>query len=145
MAKVAQHTRALFSVIVGGTGIPIDQFAFQGVIDEDREFTRGGGDRLGFVEACGQTAIERAKRVDVRPRVIAAMRRIAAARLADGWVRELISRPPVILLRGASVSQDVKCWSVGQRLMSVPISETSLRAVSAAIPSICVRSTPPVS
>ena len=54
---------------------------------------------------------------------------MAAARLADGWVRELRSRPPEILFFGASVSQDVKCFSVGHRVMSVPISEMSLSAV----------------
>ena len=56
------------------------------------------------------------------------MRRIAAARFADGWVRELISRPPVILFLGARVSHEVKCFSVGQRVMSVPISAISLSA-----------------
>ena len=38
-----------------------------------------------------------------------------AARLADGGVRELSRRPPEILLRGARVSQEVKCLSVGHR------------------------------
>ena len=38
-------------------------------------------------------------------------------------MRELSSRPPEILLFGASVSHDVKCFSVGHRDMSVPISE----------------------
>ncbi len=49
------------------------------------------------------------------------MRRMAAARFADGCVRELSRRPPEILFLGARVSQDVKCFSVGQRLISVPI------------------------
>ena len=57
------------------------------------------------------------------------MRRIAAARLADGWVRELSSRPPEILFWGASVSHEVKCFSVGQRVMSVPISAINFSAV----------------
>ena len=35
------------------------------------------------------------------------------------------SRPPEILLWGARVSHDVKCFSVRQRLMSMPISESS--------------------
>lgn len=73
------------------------------------------------------------------------MRRMAAARFADGCVRELSRGPPEILFLGARVSQEVKCFSVAQRLMSVPISESSLRAVYGAMPSICVRSTPPVS
>ena len=49
---------------------------------------------------------------------------MTAARLAEGGVRELSRRPPEILLLGASVSQEVKCFSVGQRRMSVPISAT---------------------
>ena len=43
------------------------------------------------------------------------MRRIAAARFADGCVRELRSRPPEILFLGARVSHDVKCLSVAHR------------------------------
>jgi len=39
---------------------------------------------------------------------------MAAARLADGCVRLLRRRPPEIVLWGASVSQDVKCFSVGE-------------------------------
>ena len=60
---------------------------------------------------------------------MAVMRKMAAARLADGCVRELRRRPPEILFLGARVSQEVKCFSVAQRRMSVPISETSFRAV----------------
>ncbi len=63
------------------------------------------------------------------PTDIAHMRSMAAARLAEGWVFELMSLPPVILFLGASVSQDVKCFSLGQQVMSVPISEISRKAV----------------
>ena len=73
------------------------------------------------------------------------MRKITAARLADGSVRELSRRPPETLFLGASVSHEVKCFSVAQRRMSVPISAISFSAVYGAMPSICVRSTPPVS
>ena len=44
-------------------------------------------------------------------------------------MRELSRRPPEILFLGARVSQEVKCFSVGHRAMSVPISATNLRAV----------------
>ena len=44
-------------------------------------------------------------------------------------VWELSRRPPEILFLGASVSQDVKCFSVGHRLMSVPISAISFSAL----------------
>ena len=54
---------------------------------------------------------------------------MAAARLAEGWVRELRTRPPETLFLGAKVSQDVKWPSVAQRDMSVPISEISRKAL----------------
>jgi len=60
---------------------------------------------------------------------MAATRSTAAALLADGRVHELSSRPPEILLSGASVSHEAKWPSLGQRDMSVPISEINRRAV----------------
>src|SRR5713101_6514672 len=62
--------------------------------------------------------------VSVRPTETAAKRRSVAARFVDRRVRELSTLPPEILLPGASVSHDVKCFAVGQRVMSVPHSET---------------------
>ena len=50
--------------------------------------------------------------------------------------------PPDILLPGANVSQEVKCFSVGHRLMSMPHSPTSFKAVYALNPSIWLRSAP---
>jgi hypothetical protein len=49
------------------------------------------------------------------------------------------------LFLGASVSHEVKCFAVAHRPMSVPISAISFSALYGAMPSICVRSTPPVS
>ena len=43
---------------------------------------------------------------------------------------------------GARVSQDVKCFTLGHRVMSVPISAMSRRAVYGPMESICVRSAP---
>ena len=81
----------------------------------------------------------------MRVRLIAQRRRTAAARLAEGGVLELSSRPPEILLLGAKVSQEVKCWAVRQRLMSVPISATSCSAACGPMASIWLKSAPPVS
>src|SRR6266536_236095 len=67
--------------------------------------------------------------VPVRPRLRAERRKIPAARLAEGGVLALRSRPPEILLWGARVSQDVKCFSVGQRAISVPISASRRSAL----------------
>ena len=58
----------------------------------------------------------------------AAIRSSAVARFADRRVRELSTLPPDILLPGASVSHEVKCLAVRQRLMSVPHSATILSA-----------------
>ena len=44
-------------------------------------------------------------------------------------VRLLKRRPPDTLLCGAKVSHEVKCFSVGHRLISVPISERSRKSV----------------
>src|SRR6516164_3946158 len=43
---------------------------------------------------------------------------------------------PLSLLLGHSVSHDAKCFSVGQGLMLMPISEISPRAADSLIPSI---------
>jgi hypothetical protein len=47
--------------------------------------------------------------------LVAQRRKAATARLVDGGVRELRTRPPETLLLGASVSNEVKCRSVRQR------------------------------
>src|SRR4029453_17820163 len=56
----------------------------------------------------------------------AARRRAAAARLA--FFRGLLERtlPPLIRLLGATLSHAQKCFSLGQRLISRPISERIL-------------------
>ena len=53
-----------------------------------------------------------------------------------------MSLPPVILFFGARVSHEVKFPGVGQRLMSVPISAMSFKAVYGPMESIWVRSAP---
>src|ERR687888_2745552 len=67
--------------------------------------------------------------VCVWPTCIADNRKIAAARCAERRVLVFSILPPDILLPGAKVSQDVKCFSVGHRLMSMPHSPTSFKAV----------------
>src|SRR5215813_14049599 len=67
-------------------------------------------------------------------RELAARRRAAATRLAEGLVRPLIFLPPETLLPGARLSQEAKGFSVGHRVMSSPISATILRAVGASTP-----------
>lgn len=76
--------------------------------------------------------------------VEAAIRSAAAARLELARVLplRLSARPPVLLTPGQRVSQEVKCFSVGQRLMSRPISEITVRTVLASRPSTAVRSMP---
>jgi hypothetical protein len=78
-------------------------------------------------------------------RLIAQPCRMAAARLAEGRVLELSRRPPEIWLLGARVSQEVKCFSEGQRRISVPISAMSCNAACGPMLSIWLKSAPPVS
>ena len=72
------------------------------------------------------------------------MRSAVAARLELGRVRPLLlcDRPPVLFTLGQRVSQEVKCFSVGQQLMSNPISEITVRIVLASRPCTTVRSMP---
>ena len=65
----------------------------------------------------------------MRPSAMAAMRKMVAARLADGCVRLLSRRPPETRFWGASVSHEVKCFTVGHRVMSVPISDSRRSAL----------------
>src|SRR6059058_6048202 len=120
---------AVLGVVGGGPGVLVVQAVLERAVDEDRELAGGRGDGFGLADPVGQASIERAQRRLGASRFMAAMRKIAAARLAEGCVFELRSRPPEILLWGARVSQDVKCFSVGQRLMSVPISPSKRRAL----------------
>src|SRR5262245_48251229 len=62
--------------------------------------------------------------------------------VAEGLVRLLRRLPPETLLPGTKPSQEPKCFSVGQRLMSSPTSPMTVRAVFASMLSIWVRSTP---
>jgi hypothetical protein len=45
------------------------------------------------------------------------MRRILAARFAEGWVRVRRSFPPEIWFSGLTVSHEAKCFSEGHRLI----------------------------
>ena len=65
-------------------------------------------------------------------------------RLADGKLTPLADfrLPADSRLSGQRASQLAKCFSVGQRVMSVPISLISFNGVRLSMPSICVRSTP---
>ena len=60
----------------------------------------------------------------VFPTPMAAIRKREVARLDERLVFELSTLPPELLLPGASVSQDVKCLTVGHRVLSVPHSAT---------------------
>lgn len=99
--------------------------------------------------ACPARAAIRRKKapsaVLVLPIVTAAIRSRAVTRIEKRRVRVLRTLPPEILFPGARVSQDVKCWTAGQRLVSVPHAATIRSAEKGLRPFICVRSTPPVS
>jgi hypothetical protein len=135
---------ALMLVIGAGAGIVVDQLSLEGAVDQRRQFARGRGDRLRLANPRRQTAVERAEGgLGATQRIggHAQDRGRAIGGRGGPRAQELAAE---ILLFGASVSHDVKCWAVGQRRISVPISGISFKAVSGAMPSIWVKSTPPV-
>ena len=62
MAEPAEHPRPLLYIVGGGAGIAVPELAFEGPIDEDREFASRGGDGLRFTDPRGQTTIKGAER-----------------------------------------------------------------------------------
>src|SRR6185503_6012747 len=72
----------------------------------------------------------------------AAKRRAVAARLMTLRVDRLRIRPPLILWFGHIPSQELKAFWLRQRLMSKPISETTVNAVSTRKPEVSHRSIP---
>jgi hypothetical protein len=65
------------------------------------------------------------------------------ARLTTCRVPRLSTLPPLLRLSGHKPSQEAKCFSVFQRRMSTPTSETMVCAFCTSMPSIRVRSTHP--
>src|SRR6202007_2844622 len=82
------------------------------------------------------------KGVLVLPRIIAARRKVVAARLTTLRVRELSSRCPLILLLGLNPSQETKALSLRHFAMLVPISLIRVKIARTFNPGIVVRSTP---
>src|SRR5919109_1168160 len=70
-----------------------------------------------------------------RCNVRAARRNALAARFAPGRVAADFSFPPDLFGLGATPSQAPNAFSLGQRLMSVPTSLSTVSAVLASIPS----------
>jgi len=96
-------------VVLGRGGFVVGHFVFEHAVDKNGELASSRRNGFGLVRASGQPAVERPKRmISLRWRVMAAIRKILAARFVEGCVRELRSFPPEILLFGASVSQEVK-------------------------------------
>ena len=73
-----------------------------------------------------------------RCRFFAASRNACAARFTPGRVALDFSFPPDFFGFGARPSQLPKCFSLGHRCMSVPVSLKTTRAVRSSIPSIAV-------
>jgi hypothetical protein len=79
----------------------------------------------------------------LRSRAEAASRSAVEARLITCRVPRLSTLPPLLRLSGHKPSQEAKCFSVFQRRMSTPTSETMVCAFCTSMPSIRVRSTHP--
>ena len=111
-------------------------------VDEAGELVGGGGDGLGGAEPGLQAAVEGA---EGGLAVVEGTGGQTRRRSRRGWPRvwsavELLAAGD--LVPGQRPSQEAKCFSVGQRLMSRPISATIVWTVRASMPSIRVRSTP---
>src|ERR1700682_3751915 len=78
----------------------------------------------------------------VLPRIIAARRKVVAARLTTLRVRELSTLCPLILLLGLRPSQETKAFWLRHFVMLVPISLTKVKIESTFNPGMLVRSTP---
>ena len=81
-------------------------------------------------------------KVSLRRAAMAAMRRACPTGLTA--FGDLPGRflPPLILVPGASASQEQKCWAEGKAEKSGPISEAITSAVPGPMVGIAVRSTP---
>ena len=58
LAKAAKGAGLLLGVVSGGSRIFVEEFAFEGTIDEDGEFACCGGDGLGLTDARGEAPVE---------------------------------------------------------------------------------------
>src|SRR6187401_1420854 len=78
----------------------------------------------------------------LRDKELAAMRNACVARFGLRFVFEFKTLPPERLVPGQRPSQEAKCFSVFQGLMSNPTSLASVSRVSAASPGMANRSMP---
>ena len=101
--QAANDALAMEGVARGRPGIVRDQTLFEHAVEQDGELASRGRDRVGLAHAVGQAAIKGPSTTLVRPRVMAARRRMPAARLAEGCVLAVRSRPAEILFWGPSV------------------------------------------
>jgi len=100
---------------------------------------RPAGRRAGRKAGDARQALPHRVIADRRRR---ARRKIPAARFAVGLLLLDNIRPPEILVPGHKPNHDAKCFALGHRVMSVPISAIKAKALPAAIPSLRVKSTP---
>ena len=127
-AQTVDEPCAVEFQVSAGSRILVGEVTAQDPVDQYCKFAGGGGDSLGLAQPVSQAAIISSQCGRAAGQAHSGTAQTAAARLAEGWVLELSKRLPEILLLGASVSQPVKCFSVRQRLMSVPISAISCNA-----------------
>lgn len=115
-------------------GIAIRHPKAKRIVEQNGDLACSCRNRLLLADAGRQPSIECPEAVSVRPRVMAASRSKAAARLEDRRVRDDSSLPPEILLPGARQSQEVKCFALGHAIRSVPHSATNFNAKDGPIP-----------
>lgn len=118
--KTLEYALAIPGLVVIRARIDIGEPEAKCVVKEDGELACRRGDSLGFPDSGRETAVERTECGLVFPIFTATMRSTTVTPLENRRVFELSTFPLEIVLPGARVSQDVKCFAVGHLLMSSP-------------------------
>jgi hypothetical protein len=127
-AQTVKQARAVALQVSGGARVMVANLAAQHPLHHSRQFARGGSDGLGLTQAVGQASIVGSQRGSTATQAHGGAAQHRCGTIGRGLSFGTELGPPVILLLGARVSQAVKCFSLGQRLMSVPIAAISCSA-----------------
>ena len=104
--QVFDQSRTISSFVGRWTWIGIFHAMTHGVVEQNSNLARRGGDRLGLSDSRREPPVEGTKRGVGPPDVTAASRRSAVARHPVRFVRDDSTLPPEILLFGAGPVTD---------------------------------------
>ncbi len=120
--KVLDGPTLVAFLIIASAGIGICQAESKCTVEEDRELSGRGRHGLCFSRTRGKAPVEGAE-------CRLGLARVDGGDPHDRRVFELSTRPPEILLPGANVNHDVKCFAVGHFFISSPHSATKRSTV----------------